>query len=63
MLSLRPEGSAQRAIPSARKHYMSPSLLMCSRYRNINLFSIEYPFRVPLRSRLTLIRLALIRKP
>jgi hypothetical protein len=34
-----------------------------ARYRNINLLSIDYPFRVRLRSRLTLIRLALIRKP
>eukprot|EP01132_Coremiostelium_polycephalum_P012725 gene12725-15553_t len=33
------------------------------KYWNINQLSIEYPFRVLLRSRLTLIRLALIRKP
>ena len=32
-------------------------------YRNINLLSIDYPKSVRLRSRLTLIRLALIRKP
>ena len=32
-------------------------------YRNINLLSIGYPKSVRLRSRLTLIRLALIRKP
>ena len=34
-----------------------------SRYRNINLFPIRYPFRVFLRDRLTLNRLALFRKP
>ena len=32
-------------------------------YRNINRFVIGFPFRVPLRSRLTLVRLALSRKP
>ena len=42
---------------------MTPSLLMHSRCWNINQLSIEFPFRVPLRSRLTLIRLSLIRKP
>jgi hypothetical protein len=58
-----PEGSAQRAIPSAPSHLVSPSLLLICRCRNINLLSIHYPFRVRVRSRLTLIRLALIRKP
>ena len=33
------------------------------RYRNINRFVIGFPFRVPLRSRLTLVRLAFSRKP
>ena len=32
-------------------------------YMNINMLSIDYPLRVRLRSRLTLIRLTLIRKP
>ena len=32
-------------------------------YRNINRFVIGFPYRVPLRSRLTLVRLALSRKP
>ena len=32
-------------------------------YRNINRFVIGFPFRVPLRSRLTLVRLAFSRKP
>ena len=32
-------------------------------YRNINRFVIGFPSRVPLRSRLTLVRLALSRKP
>ena len=58
-----PEGSAQRPIPSGRNHHGSPSLLVYSRRRNINLLSISYPFRVCLRTRLTLIRLTLIRKP
>ena len=58
-----PEGSAQRAIPSAPSHLNPPSLLLICRCRNINLLSIDYPFRVCLRSRLTLIRLALIRNP
>ena len=58
-----PEGSTQRPIPSGRNCHGSPSLLVYSRYRNINLFSISYPFRVCLRTRLTLIRLTLIRKP
>ena len=57
------EDSAQRAFPSARSCYNFPSLLMISRYRNINLFSIGCPFRVHLRTRLNLIRLTLIRNP
>ena len=54
----------QRTIPSVRG-FFTPSLPhrnVCW-YRNINLFSIGYPFRVDLRVRLTRIRLALIRKP
>ena len=57
------ENYAQRAIPSAPRYLDPPSLLLYSRCRNINLLSIDYPFRVCLRSRLTLIRLALIRNP
>ena len=57
------EDSAQRTIPSVPSHLISPSLLLICRCRNINLLAIGYPFRVYLRSRLTLIRLALIRKP
>jgi hypothetical protein len=54
----------QRTIPSVRG-FFTPSLPhrnVCW-YRNINLFSIGYPFRVDLRVRLTRIRLALIRNP
>ena len=41
-----------------------PSLITIPRwYRNINLFSIDYAFRPRLRDRLTLSRLALLRKP
>ena len=41
-----------------------PSLKRQQRwYRNINLFSIDYAFRPRLRDRLTLSRLALLRKP
>ena len=54
----------QRTIPSVRGPYAtsSPHRSM-SKYRNINLLSIDYPSRVCLRTRLTLIRLTLIRKP
>ncbi len=58
-----PEGSAQRAYPSARSHHGSSSLSLYSRCSNIKLLSIRYPFRVFLRTRLTLIRLTLIRNP
>ncbi len=58
-----PEGSATRTIPSVRKYHVSPSLLMISRFRNINLISIGCPYRVHLRIRLNLIRLTLIRNP
>jgi hypothetical protein len=53
----------QRTNPSVRRFSTSPSPFNSSRYRNINRFSIACPFRVQLRSRLTLIRLALFRKP
>ena len=57
------EDSAQRTIPSVRNHHVLPSLLVYSRYRNINLFSIGCPYRVHLRIRLNLIWLTLIRNP
>ncbi len=54
----------QRPIPSGRGAYVSVSLhRSCSRYRNINRSSIAITLRLTLRSRLTLIRLTLIRKP
>ena len=54
----------QRTIPSVRRPVTtsSPHRNTCQ-YRNINLLSIGYTFRFRLRTRLTLIRLALIRKP
>ncbi len=56
--------SVQRTIPSVRGPFTTPSLhRSINWYRNINRLSIDYPFRVRLRPRLTLIRLALIRKP
>ena len=47
------------SYPSASPHRSNG----LRRYRNINLFSIDYAFRPRLRSRLTLRRLALRRKP
>ena len=54
----------QRTIPSVRIPFTTPSphRSYCQ-YMNINMLSIDYAFRLRLRSRLTLIRLALIRKP
>ena len=54
----------QRTIPSVRGPFTpsSPHRNNCQ-YRNINLLSIGISFRINLRSRLTLIRLTLIRKP
>jgi len=54
----------QRTIPSVRRP-VTPSSprSSISQYRNINLSSIGISFRINLRARLTLIRLALIRKP
>ena len=54
----------QRTIPSVRTPFTTPSphRSYCQ-YMNINMLSIDYAFRLRLRSRLTLIRLALIRKP
>ena len=56
--------SLQRSIPSDRGSVTTPSPHRSyKKYGNINPLSIEYPLRVLLRPRLTLIRLALIRKP
>ena len=51
-------------MPSVRTTYVPSSLhrSLCQ-YRNINRLSIDIAVRLSLRSRLTLIRLALIRKP
>ena len=54
--------STNYSVSSRIFHYSTtPSQL--SRYMNINMLSIDYPVWVCLRPRLTLIRLALIRKP
>ena len=54
----------QRAIPSARGRVTPRSLaLLHGGQRNLNRFAIGLPSRVPLSPRLTLIRLALFRKP
>ena len=47
--------------PSRKTDYRNPSLT--TRYRNINLFPIDYTFRLCLRGRLTLRRLTLRRNP
>jgi hypothetical protein len=49
----------QYAVLSLLRHRIA----ICSRYWNINQLSIDLRFRLGLRTRLTLIRLALIRKP
>ena len=48
---------------STQAFHTSTTPSQLCRYMNINMLSIVYPVRVRLRSRLTLIRLALIRKP
>lgn len=54
----------QRTIPSVRGSVTTPSPHRSyKKYWNINQLSIGFPIRVHLRTRLTLIRLALIRKP
>ena len=55
VLHYKPASLLGRALPVARFFYPSVSLLhLLSRwYRNINLLSITYAFRPPLRSRLT----------
>ena len=52
-----------RAIPSARENSETPLPFNISRYGNINPFRIRFAFRLLLSPRLTLIRLALFRKP
>lgn len=58
-----PEGSSRRTIPSVRAKLEDPSLLIICRFRNFYLIAISFPFRVHLRTGLTLIRLTLIRNP
>ena len=54
----------KRAIPSARGRVTPPSPLRSRRrLRNLERISIGSAVRLPLRARLTLIRLALIRNP
>ena len=54
----------QRAIPSARARFTSPSLHRKPvRYRNLDRLPISCALRLRLRPRLTLIRLTLIRNP
>ena len=54
----------KRAIPSARGRVTPPSPLRSRRrLRNLERISIGSAIRLPLRARLTLIRLALIRNP
>ena len=54
----------QRAIPSARVHVTTLSLLRkYDEYRNLNRLSISLTLRLSLRPRLTLIRLSLTRNP
>lgn len=54
----------QRTIPSVRGGVTPPSpLRSIQEYGNLYPLAIRCPFRVRVRSRLTLIRLALIRKP
>ena len=48
---------------STQTFHTSSTPSQLSRYMNINMLSIDYPLRVRLRPRLTLIRLTLIRKP
>jgi len=57
------EVGVQRTLPSVRASLSAPSPLREGRYGNIDPFTIGYAVRLCLRSRLTLIRLALIRKP
>jgi hypothetical protein len=60
----RPQrGHARRTIPSVRNRVSAASLSTRGRYGNIKPLSIDFPLRVRLRPGLTLIRLALIRKP
>ena len=61
-----PPTSLNRDIqhPDDLPSYVPPSLItLIQWYRNINLFPITYAFRPRLRGRLTLRRLALLRKP
>ena len=55
----------QRTSVCARtlRYCVTPYVNVFGWYRNIDLFTIAYAFRLRLRTRLTLIRLALIRNP
>jgi hypothetical protein len=57
--TLKPPSNRRLTYPSASPHHSNDNWW----YRNINLFSIAYAFRPRLRDRLTLSRLALLRKP
>ena len=50
-------------LPQSNKEEQHTATVTSSRYRNINLFPIDYAFRPRLRGRLTLRRLALRRNP
>ena len=62
--SVRMRTPVQPPIPSGGGSFAARSLsLLSAVLRNIKRISIRFPFRVPVRSRLTLERLALSRKP
>ena len=54
--------STYYSVSTQTFHYFVTPSQYCQ-YMNINMLSIDYPLRVRLRPRLTLIRLTLIRKP
>ncbi|CAN0595024.1 unnamed protein product, partial [Ectocarpus sp. 12 AP-2014] len=49
--------------PQSDKEIQHTASVTTHKYRNINLFPIDYAFRPRLRGRLTLLRLALSRNP
>ena len=58
-----PTGFNQHFRPLGCRLLLRPCITFMSRYGNINPLAIGYAYRLHLRSRLTLIRLALIRNP
>ena len=58
-----PTGFNQHFRPLASRSFLRPCITSTSRYGNINPLAIGSAYRLRLRSRLTLIRLALIRNP